>query len=290
MRAVVVWGFRVVWAALALTLAPAIGAALEDRSRSVQVTGTTVAWVVWGVTLCAALVPSTVSLTVVRALVPCAVVAALVASLAGAGIAEGALGTLSALAAVALAYSAELGSVFVQASAYGDERRFPLRPPASLLVVLPAAWIVAVASLMVGVLALAARAWVLGVLVTAEGAVLAWFLAPRLHRLSRRWLVLVPAGVVLHDHVVLAETVMVPRADLVGVALAEQGTSATDLTGPALGPALEVRVRNPLDVALAALPRRTPRRIQVQSLLVAPSRPGRTLAAVHAGPLNVDSG
>lgn len=289
MRAVVVWGFRGVWAALALTLAPAIGAALEDRTRAVQVTGAAGAWVVWGVTLCAALVPSTVSLTVVRALVPCAAVAAAVAWIGGAGTAAGALGMLTALAASALAYSAELGQVFAQASAYGDERRFPLRPPASLLLVLPAAWAVAVASVMVGVLALAAQVWVLGVLVTAEGALLAWFLAPRLHRLSRRWLVLVPAGLVVHDHVVLAETVMVARADLVGAGLAEQGTTATDITGPALGVALEVRLRSPLDVALAALPRRTPRRVQMQAFLVAPSRPGRALAAIRTGPVSAGS-
>ena len=38
----------------------------------------------------------------------------------------------------------------------------------------------------------------------------------RWHQLSRRWLVFVPAGLVVHDPVVLAETLMVPRRQIVG--------------------------------------------------------------------------
>ena len=62
----------------------------------------------------------------------------------------------------------------------------------------------------------------------------------RWHKLSRRWFVLVPTGVVVHDHLVLAETLMMRRNEVVGLRLAPADTEALDLTGPAAGHAVEV--------------------------------------------------
>ena len=88
-----------------------------------------------------------------------------------------------------------------------------------------------------------AEQWVIGGVAAVVAVALTWLLLPRFNALSRRWLVLVPAGVVVHDQVVLAETLMVSRSDVVGIELALAGTEAADFTGPAAGHAVEVSVR-----------------------------------------------
>ena len=95
----------------------------------------------------------------------------------------------SAAVATALVFSGEFGEHLVQASAYGDEQRYPLRPPLAFLVPAVVSWCVLCACAVVGPLALAARAWVPGVLLTAAAVALGWFLGRRFHRLARRWLV-----------------------------------------------------------------------------------------------------
>ena len=64
----------------------------------------------------------------------------------------------------------------------------------------------------------------------------------RFHRLSRRFLVFVPAGLAVHDHVVLVETAMFRWSAIRAVDQALSGTDALDLTARALGSALEVRL------------------------------------------------
>src|SRR5688500_1424613 len=70
-----VWPVRLAWALLPLTIAPALGRALDDRSAAVQDAVTIAAWAVWAAVLVATLVPRTVSLTAVRTAVPVVVVA-----------------------------------------------------------------------------------------------------------------------------------------------------------------------------------------------------------------------
>ena len=93
-----------------------------------------------------------------------------------------------------------------------------------------------------GVVLLGPQAWVPGAVLVAVAVAGSWPLLGRLHRFARRWLVVVPAGVVLHDHVVLAETLMVPRANVRRCGLALADTQAADLTGPTGGHAIEVTV------------------------------------------------
>jgi hypothetical protein len=135
-----------------------------------------------------------------------------------------------------------------------------------------------VASSIAAVLLLADRNWIVGAAVAiaaAGGGVLGW---PRWHRLSRRWFVIVPIGVVIHDQLVLAETVMLRRQDIAGIRLAPADTEAADLTGPASGHTIEVSMHEPTTVIFAATPS-TPRgtAVHVRSCLVAPSRPGQAL-------------
>ncbi|MDO8363753.1 MAG: hypothetical protein Q7V88_12710, partial [Actinomycetota bacterium] len=121
---------------------------------------------------------------------------------------------------------------------------------------------------------------VIGAVLVVLGAGLGWLLLRSSHRLSRRWLVLVPAGVVLHDHLVLSETLMVQRVNLSLARLALDDTEAADLTGPAAGHALEVSVHEMVLAVLASTASEPKgKALHMQSFLVAPSRPGRALAA-----------
>lgn len=275
------WVLRGVWLAQLVGLA-VFGDALADHSRPVQVTAAIGLWLGWAAALLAVLVPSTVSLTAARLLVPAAPVVAVWALIEDADPLLGGIAVALGVLATVVVLSGEVGEVFVQASAYGDERRLPLRPPGPMVPVVAVTWAVMAAAMLAGPLLLAARAWVAGTVVAALAAGLVALLPRRFHRLSRRWLVVVPAGVVLHDHTVLAETAMFPTRQVRSWGLAYADTEAADLTGGALGPAIELVLTDPATVVLAPTPSHPGgRALHVRSLLVSPTRPGRALAALH---------
>ena len=110
-----------------------------------------------------------------------------------------------------------------------------------------------------------------------------WVLPSRWHQLSRRWFVVVPAGLVVHDPVVLAETVMVlrPRITRIGLVGPARGNGAFDMTGPTPGVAVGIVVDEMITVTLAPRPK-SPRgtAVHLSAFLVAPSRPGAVLREV----------
>ncbi len=281
MKQLVVWLFRLSWAGLVFTTGPAIGNALDGRSRPVQYVGTIGAWIAWGVVLLVSLVPTTVSLTVLRTLAPASIVVGVVAWANHAGTVTGVAAVALGIVTSVLAYSGELGETFAQGSAYGHERRLPLRPPGPVLLLLPVTWAPMVACAIIGPLALSARSWVIGAVLAAVAVALSVELAKRYHRLSKRWLVLVPAGVVLHDHFLLAETNMMAKGIVGSAGLALVGTEAANFTGNAVGPVVEIRLRELTTFVLAAPPRGQTKALHVQSLLISPTRPGRALQALH---------
>jgi hypothetical protein len=273
--AVTLWGARAAWIAVAVVGGSAIGEALADRSRAVQLTGTIGAWTAWGVTALALAVTGVVTLTVVRALVPGSIVVAVIAAVTGAtGAAVLAL-AVPAVVATVLVGSAETGRRYVEAEAYGDEQRFPLRPPYGYLTASAVTWAVWVAALITAPLALAGGNPLLGGVAAVVAGIATWLFPRRWHQLSRRWLVIVPAGLVVHDPVVLAETLMLPRRLVATAAATTVRGGALDLTGPTPGVAVELTLAERVTAVLAPRPR-TPRGrgIHLSALLVAPSRPG----------------
>ena len=148
-----------------------------------------------------------------------------------------------------------------------------------------AVWAVSVVA---GATMLAAQQWAGGALVALLAVGLSVLLFPRFHQLSRRWLVLVPAGVVVHDPTVLVDTLMVTKPNVAGLRLAEADTEAADLSGPAAGHLVEVSL-NEMETVVFAGTRAKPAgtALHVQSFLVAPSRPGRVLLAAAAKRLTV---
>jgi len=273
------WPVRAVWLAQALCLGPAFAAWLDDASAPVQWVASVGAWGAWLAVLVATLVPSTLSLTVVRLAGPAAAAAALGALVATGTSAATVVALAAGLVALLVCLAPETAEVFVDGSSYGDERRMPLRTPAALLAG-PAelAWAVAVAGATAGPLLLAAGQWLAGALALAVGLPLAGMAVRSLHALARRWLVFVPAGLVVHDPLALAEPVLLPRSGLRRLGPAPADSDALDLTGGAWGLALEARLVAPITVARLA-PRRAPVEVgDVTALLVTPARPGRVLA------------
>lgn len=274
---------RPVWlAAVTLLGAAATGALLVTAALPGGAAGTVVgatAWTLWGVMLVAVLVPSAWSLTVLRAASPLHLAAMVVAWVAGASVARAAPGVALGVLFVAAIWSADVGRAFVQASAYGDEQRFPMRPPAAMIVPAVVAWVVWAAALLGAALLISSGSWLAGCLVAAAAVALSAFLLPRWHRFTRRWLVLVPAGVVLHDHMVLGETVMVARHDVRHAALAEVGTGALDLSGPAAGLLIQLDLTTAATVILRN-GSAAGRAVHATAVLVAPTRPGAALAAI----------
>ncbi len=273
------WALRLVWVATAAAGSTAVAEAVDGRSDPVRLLATWGAAAGWVVGVAAMAFPAVVTLTATRVVVPLAVAVAIAAAFGGASVLPGALFVALAVAAALLAFAAELGRAFVQASAYGAESRFPLRPPLGFAIAAVVAWCLWAAALVTGPLLLAARSWVAGAIVSVVAVAATWMLVRRWHLLSRRWLVLVPAGLVVHDPVVLGETIMLRRSQVAEVGLAPADTEALDLTGPASGHAVEIRTR---EMITALMPpdaeHPTGRAIHLRALLVAPSRPGRFLA------------
>jgi hypothetical protein len=272
------WGPRIAWLLVGVAGVWSIGDALDGRSAALRAMVTVAAWLVWGIGVVALVVPSPLGLTVMRMTNALTGGAAVISWSCGASPVSGATFVACAVVSGLLVGGAEFGQRCVQASAYGDEHRFLLRPPAAFLPPVAVAGVVWVAAFLAAPLLLGAGQWIIGAVVAVAAALLTWLLLPRFNALSRRWLVFVPAGVVVHDHVVLAETLMVPRSELDGIELAPAGTEAADFTGPAAGHAVEVSLRA-MVTALKAPTKATPRgtAVHVQSFIVAPSRPGAVL-------------
>jgi hypothetical protein len=276
------WPARLTWLVLPLVAGPSFGDALDGASRPVQVVAGVGLWGGWAAVLVATLVPATVTLTVLRIAAPAAVAFAVAATVAGgvsgADVAALAFTVLAALAA----FSPVTGAVFVDGSSYGDERRLPLRVPGPLAVgPVELVWALVVAGVVAGPLLLAARQWVVGAPALVAGAAAAWWGVRALHTLSRRWVVFVPAGLVLHDPLALVDPVLVTRGTVRSFGPAPADTDALDLTRGAFGLGLELRFTEP--VALVVVRGKGEgESVSAAAVLITPTRPGALLTEARA--------
>jgi len=276
------WPFRAAWGVLAVAAGPALADTLSDTSRPVQVVASTGAWLAWAAVLVASLVPRASSLTVLRLAAPAPLALAVVAAVRGPFGADDAVALAAGVAVAAAAAWPATADAFVDGSSYGPERRFALRtPPPLLLAAAPVAWLLAVAVPATAVLLLAAKAWVPGAALVAVGVAGVALGVPAIHRLSRRWLVFVPAGLVVHDHLALADPVLLRRPTFVAIGPAPAATAAHDLTLGASGLALELALGGDVEVPVArplGRGRREAVLVTADRFLVTPLRPGAVLA------------
>lgn len=280
----------VLWAVLAVLASEPIGAALDGRSTGVRWTVAIALWVGWTVALVCQLVPRHGLLTGMRILVPAGTAAVLAAIAVGPepdGIAIAAL-VVSALVS-AWVLTPWVGERWVDGSSYGRERRLPLRPPVVFsVVIVPLTWAVTIAGAVVGPLLLAAERWAPGALLTAIGLPVAFAGTRSLHQLARRWIVLVPTGLVLHDALAMPEPQLFLRTsiDRLGPAPARLDDGVADLTVAAPGLALRLELAEPADLVVRGRGRAT-REVAAGAVLFTPSRPERVLDAAAANRIPV---
>ncbi len=247
------WPLRILWFALPLLAGPGFSAMLDDRSSAVAVVSEVGLWLMWFAGLVSLLAPSTVSLTALRFVAPSLAASALYGTIAhGQWTAStvGAIGaTIVALIAVMLPTT---GDPMVNGSSYGPERRLALRPPAALLFgPIQLTWLVMFGATAGGILLIAAKNPLMGVPLLSIGLFACWRGGQSLHQLSRRWVVFVPAGFVIHDNWSLAESLLIQRRDIasLGPAPLDKG-ERLDLSGGAMGLALLVETRDKVPLAL----------------------------------------
>jgi hypothetical protein len=277
------WFVRVVWAVLPLVAGPAFADAFDDRSRAVQLVGSVGLWAAWAVVLCASLVLHPLSLTLVRAGAPAAALAAVAAGIGGAGTGATVVAFAAAVVASLVALLPEVAVAFVNGPAYPNERRFPLRAPGPLLLgPLQVAWAMCVATPAAAALLLASKQWVTGVLLVVVAAISIAILGRSLYALANRWLVFVPAGVVLHDPMTLADPMLFRRKDVASFDLAAADTDALDLTARAFGLAIELEVAEPVPLAMIETRARAPKPVTASKLLFAPTRPGAVITEARS--------
>ncbi len=272
--------FRLAWLIAPLLVGPAVEAALDDRAEPIRIGVAIAAWAIWAATLIAAMVPRTETLTLMRIVVPAAFAGSIIAVILGdtsatattiAGLVGGALPLL--------AFRAPVLDLFVDGSSYGDERRFLLGTPGALLVgPLLIVWAVVVAGALAGPLLFLAERWVLGVIAVVIGFPAAWFGVQALHRLSQRWLVFVPAGVVVHDKTALREPQLFRAADIAAFGPAPADTELQDLSLGSVGLALRAQLREPSAIIVNDRSAETVEPTPIAGFVVSPNRPGAVVA------------
>lgn len=248
----------------------------ESRSTAVAVGLAIWGWTLWTLATIAMLVPSSVSLTAIRIIVPIGIVASIASA--------SPVAVFSSIVVGVVASSAVLADIMVQGDAYGDERRFCLRTPVPQMAPAVVAWALLVGPVIIGSLGLCARQWTWGSPSLAIGTVAVAVIPRRLHRLARRWLVIVPAGVVLHDHVVLGETLMVMRSRITGVNVVAAPDDAADLTGGVVGPRVTITLSEAEKVVLSDITAKllgTTIALHVTTFAFAPRRRDAALAALR---------
>lgn len=246
----------------------------DSHSSSVSAVLLVWGWALFLVVAVAVLVPSPISLTVTKCVTPLMAI--------GAFVAASPAGVFGSLVALIISWSALFGDVMVQGSAYGEETRFTLRTPVPYWAPSVLAWALLSGGLIGGTLLVAAENYIVGAPVLLIGLLLTSTVPRRLHRLSRRWLVIVPAGIVVHDHLVLAETQMSMRSKILSITKVNESGETADFTGGILGPRIAVHLKEADKVVLSKITAKTLGTIDalhVKAFSFAPRRLDVALAA-----------
>lgn len=261
----VVLGIASPWQSLSSSHSSAVGAVLISWG-----------WALFLAVAVAVLVPSPISLTMTKCITPLMVIGSLIAASPA--------GIFGSLAAFIITQSALFGDVMVQGSAYGEETRFTLRTPMPYVVPSVVAWTLLSGGVVGGTLLVAAQNYVAGAPALLVGLLLTITVPRRLHRLSRRWLVIVPAGIVVHDHLVLAETMMSMRSKILTITKVNESGDAADFTGGVIGPRIAVHLKEADKVVLSKITAKTLGTLDalhVKAFSFAPRRLDAALAATR---------
>ena len=271
---------------VAALLGDLIHPSLRPEDDAAHTTVIVAMWLAYALVLAALLLPGPRALTVARIGVPAGALEAALAAADSNGLAS-VVALLAGLAGTVVVLQPLYAEAHVDAASYGDERRFLLRPPGPVMIALIVpVWAVTVLGAAAGPLLLADRGWPAGIVAAAVGLPVAAFAAHTLFRLSRRWLVFVPNGLVVHDHLAVAEPLPLRRRGVASIGPARAGTTAADLTAQAFGMALELRLTGPVRTGVRTGRNRSEER-SLTALLVSPSRPAAVLATAERRGLTI---
>lgn len=277
------WLIRLTWVLLPVTLGDLLASVLDRTSAPVTWVASVLSWAVWAAGLLAGLTTQPWALLLLRIVAPGAVVGGIVAASQQPPGTLGWVGLVLAVASAATAMSADVGHEFINGASYGDEQRFPLRPPAILVFgPIGLVWALTAIPLPVAALTLASRQWLLGASLAVIGGVTAWWGVRVLARLIRRWCVFVPAGVTLVDEMALADPVLMRSGHIASIGPAPIDTSALDLSVGASGLIVQIDLDCEVDFTPASPRGGTTAAVQTRSVLLAPSRPGRLIRHCRA--------
>lgn len=272
-RARLSWIVRILWIAAAL-FPNALTDSTSSHSDFARILLTVVGWKLWSLVAIATWIEHPISLTVTRTIAPVVVGRLLIALPDNDWNPAQIAGTTCAVVALMIIASRDYGSRQVQAGAYGDEVRYLLRIPAPVILPAILGWALCVGMLVATLIAVARDNVIIAGISLVVYLVAFIQVGPKLHRLSRRWLVKVPAGWVVHDDVILAENLLLRSHQIVSMKPALASTEAFDLTGFTKGVPMEITLRDTIDVRLSELGARLAKTTDVvhaRALLVAPT-------------------
>ncbi len=282
-----VFGPAFVWAIQPFTAGALIGDALSSSNGDFRTAVSWMAWLSWAAILVIFAIPRPLTITLGRIGAPAILPAALWAAADTDSSALVVVGVASAIAAALVPLLPVVGERFIDAASYGDEQRYPLRPPGQVLLFLLApAWALTVAAVSTGPLLLADHKWIIGVVAVAIGLPVALIGYRAMSRLTSRFLVFVPNGIVIHDLVNLAEPVLFKVHEISAFGPARMDAISTDITSKALGLALNMSFVEPIGLPVV-VGRGSAKESPVDSLLVSPSRPAAVLETAARRGFNI---
>ncbi len=296
------WLLSVLWLLLPWSVGNVVAAGSTESDLLFTLTIGTGLWTVWGVALLASLIRRPWALTILR-LAATGVVAVTITAAIWAVNSDSTVVTLSTAAAslavahvvivAAVSLLPEIGNAFVDGLSYGNESRLLLRAPIGVLTgPLPLAWVLAVAGVVAGPLALANRQWFLAIVLAVLGWPIAVVATRSLHQLAVRWVVFVPNGLVLVDQLTTSEPVLLLRKNVELLAPTPASVDLTsddlaDLSGNALGIPLMVSLTETVTVILRHTKKRAEQQ-NVSEVLFSPTRPGAALVIAIERKIGVD--
>ncbi|MCP3993233.1 MAG: hypothetical protein GY724_29490 [Actinomycetia bacterium] len=282
------WPLRALWLVLPLVA----GFGLDDLTEGLRwpLIAEVAMWAGWFAGLVACLVPGPLSLTAVRSLAPAVIGVTVTGAVLGdvrsttlmVGIGYGVIVTVMALLPV-------VGDEMINGSAYGSERRMGLRPPGfAIFGPIQLAWLLLFFGLAVPVIAISDGRWVVAAVAVLPGLGACWQGWRVLQQLSRRWLVFVPAGFVIHDPVLLAESILMRKSTIssLGPAIEADLERACDLSADATGLSLEVVLKE--SVTFAKRARKELIVTEADRIVFSPTLPGAVLREAKVRAINID--
>jgi hypothetical protein len=239
----VIWTARAAWIVLPFTTGAALGDVIKPWARAPETIAAVLLWAAWFAGLVALLTTRPWGFTTLRVVAPSALTISVISTWSAPG-STAALAIAFAAIAVATALSSPVAHACAASTAYGPERRFPLRVPVSLLAgPLPVSVAIIAAGIASGPLLLANRDYVAGAIALALGVPIVAALIRSLTALDHRWIVLVPAGLVVVDPLTFPDPVLLPREHIASLVRAARdaragGRDSTEILVGGAGPLL----------------------------------------------------